>query len=87
MGHDFVLLDGVGVRHRGREVDVGHPRQRCVLAIPAAEPNRGGPAGDLIDKLWGERPPPSARATVRSYLSRLRVRPGGRSGQVDLAKS
>jgi DNA-binding SARP family transcriptional activator/tetratricopeptide (TPR) repeat protein len=54
------------------ETPLGHSRQRCVLAILLAEPNRVVSVAELIERVWGERPPPSARESVYSYLSRLR---------------
>lgn len=60
-------------------VDVGHLRQRCVLAVLAVEAGRAVSAGQLIDRVWGDRPPASARNSLYSYLTRLR-RALGRGG-------
>ena len=51
---------------------VGHARQRSVLAVLAVEANRVVPGDSLIDRVWGERPPRSARSALRVYLTHLR---------------
>lgn len=66
------LLGEVEVSADGRIVDVGHARQRSVLAVLLAG-GRGRTTGDqLVHRVWGEHPPPRARHVLHSYLSRLR---------------
>ena len=65
------LLGTVEVRLDGRALDIGHARQRCVLAVLALEANRPVPVERLIDRVWAD-PPQRALITVQSYLSRLR---------------
>lgn len=72
MAVDFCLLGEFGVRINDRPVDIGHARQQCVLVALLLEANRAVPAGHLADRVWGGRPPPSARGSLHSYLSRLR---------------
>lgn len=67
------LLGDVHVRFDGRAVDLGPARQRCVLGVLLTEVNQPIPPEKLVDRLWGERPPSRAVATLRSYLSRLRT--------------
>ncbi|MDG6106423.1 tetratricopeptide repeat protein [Dactylosporangium aurantiacum] len=71
------LLGGVtaGIDHGQGEVavDLGHERQRCVLAALLVEPGRPVPADVLLDRAWGERLPRHPRDTLYSYLSRLRA--------------
>nr|WP_246108217.1 BTAD domain-containing putative transcriptional regulator [Saccharothrix saharensis] len=55
-----------------RPQPVGHARQRSVLAVLAAEANRVVPVDSLIDRVWGERPPNTARSVLRVYLTHLR---------------
>ncbi|GGP97529.1 AfsR/SARP family transcriptional regulator [Streptomyces roseolilacinus] len=66
------VLGPVEARFDGRETDLGHVRQRSVLAALAAEANRTVPPAELIARVWGEDAPQRARATLHSYLSRLR---------------
>ena len=51
---------------------LGGPKQRLVLALLLAEPNRVVSLDRLVDGLWGDEPPDSARHTVQSYVSELR---------------
>ncbi|GAB2804941.1 AfsR/SARP family transcriptional regulator [Lentzea nigeriaca] len=66
------LLGEVTARVGGRHVELGPARQRCVLAALVIDVNRPVPVTQLIDRVWGDQPPPQARATLYSYLSRLR---------------
>jgi DNA-binding SARP family transcriptional activator/tetratricopeptide (TPR) repeat protein len=70
---DIRLLGGeVTVRVGGRDVDIGHARQRCVLAVLARDANRVVPAALLLERVWADRPPQRARNALSSYVSRLR---------------
>ncbi|MEC3977605.1 BTAD domain-containing putative transcriptional regulator [Amycolatopsis sp. H20-H5] len=57
----------------GHPVDLGHARQRYVLAVLLAEANRPISLDSLAQRVWGDRPPHRAAGTLRSYLSRLRT--------------
>lgn len=82
---EFVLLGGIAVLAEGAAVDLGPPRQRCVLAALAVDAGRVVSVERLIHRVWGDDPPPRARVTLLNYLSRLRLllaggvvrRPGG----------
>src|SRR5690348_6261818 len=65
------LLGPVQSVRAGREVPLGGPRQRAVLALLVLEAGRVVPAGRLVEELWRGSPPPGAAVTVRSYVSRL----------------
>lgn len=69
---EFQVLGDVEARIDGHLVDLGHARQRCVLATLLVEVNHAVSADQLVDRIWGERPPSRARNTLYSYLSRLR---------------
>ncbi|TQM78215.1 DNA-binding SARP family transcriptional activator [Saccharothrix saharensis] len=66
------ILGGLEVRCGDLLVAVGHARQRSVLAALAIDAGRVVPVGVLIDRIWGERPPFSARPTLRTYVAHLR---------------
>lgn len=72
MSVEVRVLGEIDARIDGRPVDVGHLRQRCVLAVLAVEANRVVSADQLIDRVWGDRPPGGARNSLYSYLTRLR---------------
>lgn len=52
---------------------VGGERARRVLATLVMAVNHVVSLDHLVGLAWGEDPPPSARATIRVYLSRLRA--------------
>ncbi|MGW7517954.1 AfsR/SARP family transcriptional regulator [Streptomyces sp. NPDC054796] len=72
MAVEFVVFGHVEARIDGEPVDLGHVRQRCVLAALLADVNRPVPVGRLVDRVWGDRPPRRPQGTLYSYLSRLR---------------
>jgi DNA-binding SARP family transcriptional activator/tetratricopeptide (TPR) repeat protein len=79
------LLGDVQAEIGGRQVELGHPRQRAVLAVLAVEANRVVPVEQVIERVWGAHPPPRARVTLSGYVSRLRAvltpaRDGGSEG-------
>jgi DNA-binding SARP family transcriptional activator/tetratricopeptide (TPR) repeat protein len=47
-------------------------KQRIVLAVLLLHANRVVPVGALIDALWGDAPPASARTTLQGYVKQLR---------------
>src|SRR5215469_14455543 len=67
------LLGPVQVVRAGREVALGGPKQRAVLALLLVEAGRVVPAGRLAEDVWRGSPPPGAAKTLRSYVSRLRM--------------
>ncbi|MEU4805490.1 BTAD domain-containing putative transcriptional regulator [Actinosynnema sp. NPDC023587] len=68
----FTLLGEVTARVDGRPVDLGPARQRCVLAALAVDAGFVVPVERVLARVWGPDPPLRARATLHSYLSRLR---------------
>ncbi|WP_231500178.1 AfsR/SARP family transcriptional regulator [Saccharothrix sp. NRRL B-16314] len=53
-------------------MDLGSARQRCVLAALAVDAGRVVSTDRLIERIWGDGPPLRVRATLLTYLSRLR---------------
>ncbi|MER5268356.1 BTAD domain-containing putative transcriptional regulator [Actinosynnema sp. NPDC002837] len=72
MAVEFRVLGPVQAWVGGRPVDLGHARQRCVLAVLLVEANQWLSADQLLDRAWGDRVPPGGRNTLYGYLSRLR---------------
>jgi DNA-binding SARP family transcriptional activator len=72
-GLQFGLLGPLEVRlEDGDPVSLGGLRQRALLAILALHPNQVVSTDQLVDELWGERPPATAVHTVQVFVSRLR---------------
>ncbi len=65
LGEVDARVDGVGV-------DLGHPKQRCVLAALVVNRGRAVPIDLIVERVWGAGAPPRARETVHSHISRLR---------------
>ncbi|GLY70826.1 AfsR/SARP family transcriptional regulator [Amycolatopsis taiwanensis] len=70
---EFRVLGEIAVLVDGRPLTLGHARQRSVLAALLADVNRSLTLDQLVDRVWGERAPKSARDTLYGYLSRLRA--------------
>ncbi|QUQ62334.1 AfsR/SARP family transcriptional regulator [Kutzneria sp. CA-103260] len=68
----FALLGGVEAHVDGQSADIGHARQRCVLAALLVDANAVVPTGQLVDRVWGDDAPQRATGTLHSYLTRLR---------------
>ncbi|HEX4246972.1 MAG TPA: BTAD domain-containing putative transcriptional regulator [Pseudonocardia sp.] len=82
-GVEFSVLGPVRAWRDGREVDLGSPQQCGVLGLLLLGGGRPVAVETLVDQLWGELAPSSARETVRTYLSRLRrALPAGESGSM-----
>jgi DNA-binding SARP family transcriptional activator len=68
----FLLLGPLSVRSNAREVHVSAPRQRVVMATLLLNANHVVSVDRLARYVWDGAPPPSAAATVRTYVMRLR---------------
>ena len=73
MGLELRILGPVQAVRDGRDVPLGGPKQRAVLALLLLDAGRVVPAGQLAEALWLGRPPSGAAKTLRSYVSRLRA--------------
>jgi peptide/nickel transport system substrate-binding protein len=69
---EFGVLGPVEARRDGRELLLGGPKQRALLAILLLHANEVVSRDRLIDGLWGERPPATAAHTLDNYVSRVR---------------
>jgi WD40 repeat protein/DNA-binding SARP family transcriptional activator len=68
----FQLLGPLAASGDDGPIAVGGPKQRLVLAHLLLRSNTTVPIDQLIDAVWGEEPPETARATLQTYVSRLR---------------
>jgi YVTN family beta-propeller protein len=68
----FRLLGPLEASLDGVELDLGSRKQRAVLALLLLNANRVIPTDRLIDELWGERPPETARSALQVYIAALR---------------
>src|SRR6186997_845641 len=66
------LLGPLEIRRRGDALPLGGKRQRALLALLCL--NRGivVSVDRIVDELWTESPPPTARHMVEVYVSKLR---------------
>ncbi|NKE62787.1 transcriptional regulator, SARP family protein, partial [Lentzea sp. PSKA42] len=92
------LLGEVTVQIDGRQAELGHGRQRCVLAALAVDAGRVVPDDRLVNRVWAPDVPARAQKSLYSYISRLRQtlageqierRPGGyvlAEGDTDLRR-
>jgi YVTN family beta-propeller protein len=68
----FQLLGRLEAYRDGVEVDLGPRKQRAVLVLLLLNANRVVPTDRLIDDLWGDSPPSTARAALQVYIAGLR---------------
>src|SRR5262245_43623137 len=69
---EFGVLGPLAVWQDGRELPLGAPQQRAVLAVLLIHAGEVVPTSRLVDALWGERPPERSVKTVQVYVSQLR---------------
>ena len=61
---------------------MGGSKPRLVLVQLLLNPNRVVSSDALIDALWGDDPPPSARRSLQAHVAKLRAALGGDAGPV-----
>lgn len=66
------LLGPLAAEHDGRELRLGAPRQRAVLAMLALSPGRTVSTDALVDGIWGDDPPGQPLASLQVYVHGLR---------------
>src|SRR2546423_9377528 len=66
------FLGRLGVVDEGEPVALGTVKERLVLAVLLLHANEVVSRERLIDELWGESPPPTAKKAVNVYVSQLR---------------
>lgn len=83
---EFQVLGPVQASVAGRRVELGDRKQRLVLAVLLLEPNQLVPLTRIVDLLWGESPPTSARRIVQAHVSRLRSALSTADGEVTMVR-
>jgi DNA-binding SARP family transcriptional activator/tetratricopeptide (TPR) repeat protein len=84
---EFRILGPVDVWDGAQRLDLGGSKPRALLAVLLLHANQVVSTDHLVDQLWEEAPPPTARNLVQVYVSRLRQalprsRDGGVAAQV-----
>ncbi|MEU6201512.1 BTAD domain-containing putative transcriptional regulator [Streptomyces sp. NPDC047061] len=68
----FAVLGPVLAWFGEREVDLGSPQQRAVLAALLLRRGQQVTVGELVHAVWGKERPAAAVSVLRTYVSRLR---------------
>ncbi|MFD4643278.1 BTAD domain-containing putative transcriptional regulator [Lentzea sp. NPDC058436] len=68
----FGVLGSLQVSDSGRVVELRSAKQRVLLAALLMKANAPVSSYELMEHLWGEEPSGSARATLQTYVMRLR---------------
>lgn len=68
----FSVLGPVRVWRAGTELDLGRPKERALLALLLARADQPVGMSEIVDALWGRRPPHSAVNVVRRLVGALR---------------
>ena len=69
---EYRILGPLEVADEGRPVPLGRLKERLVLAVLLLHANEFVSRERLIEELWGDSPPPTARKAVNVYVSQLR---------------
>ncbi|GHJ54349.1 SARP family transcriptional regulator [Nonomuraea sp. TT08I-71] len=72
---EFRLFGPLAATVAGREIDLGPPRQKAVLAALLVDAGRVVQAEVLVDRVWGAERPARARHAVQVYVSNIRRLP------------
>src|SRR5215475_13329857 len=72
MATQFRILGPVEALVDGEPAELGAPKQRGLLAMLLVNRGRVVSADQLIDGLWGERPPASAMQSLQVYVHGIR---------------
>ena len=76
----FEVLGPLRVLRDGRELELGPAKQRAVLGMLLLFANRSVAREEIIEAVWGGRPPASVTNAVQQYVARLRRVLGGGAG-------
>lgn len=70
---EYLVLGRVEAWRAGREVPLGRRRERTLLAVLLLAAGQVVPVTRLVDLLWDDEPPATARASLHTHVSRLRA--------------
>jgi DNA-binding SARP family transcriptional activator/tetratricopeptide (TPR) repeat protein len=73
---EFRLLGPLEVVADGRSLDLGAHKQRALLGLLLLSANSAVPSDRLIDALWDDDPPETARKALQVYVAGLRKQLG-----------
>lgn len=80
---DIRLFGPVRARTRaGRVAELGGPKGKVVLVRLALRAGEVVPTDDIVDTLWGDAPPPTARRSAQAHVAKLRAALGGDDGPI-----
>ena len=69
---EFRILGPVEVLDEGEPIALGGRNQRAVLALLLLRANEPVSTERLVDQLWGERPPRTAKTSLQNTIAQLR---------------
>jgi DNA-binding SARP family transcriptional activator len=69
---DFRILGPLEVWDRGRPIELPRRKQRALLAFLLLRAGEAVSTDGLIEALWGEQPPRTARASLQNTVAQLR---------------
>lgn len=75
------ILGPLEIWQGDRHVPIPAPKQRALLAALVLRANQTVSTDELIERIWGDHPPQSARLTLQGYVLRLRRILQGHGGQ------
>ena len=70
---EFRVLGRLEVLSGDARIELRGQQQQLVLALLLADPGATVSTEVLIDEVWGEAPPATARKAVQSYVAQLRA--------------
>ncbi|MFG2025463.1 BTAD domain-containing putative transcriptional regulator [Streptomyces sp. NPDC048825] len=68
----FAVLGPVRVRQAGVELTLGRPQERALLALLLVRADRPVSVNEIVDVVWGRRPPDHAVNVIRRHVGSLR---------------
>src|SRR2546430_9353181 len=68
----FAILGPLEVVADGRQLPLGGPQQRALLAVLLLNAGRVVSTDRLVESLWGDEPPSSARSLLQGCVAGLR---------------